>query len=129
MTITFKDLSTNGNAIPILRLGPSGGLSAEGYVGRTSFIVDNVPPVVNGSATGFLLGDSWTASVVLSGAINLYCHSKENNIWAMKYILSREDLGQMVLGAGLVDLIGPLERVGFLTTDSFDDGRVTIQYE
>ena len=129
IAITIRDLSTNGTVVPALRLGTSGGLATTGYVGNAVYILNAANPELSGGTTGFLLGSSWAAAVVVTGTIDLWLHSSGSNIWTMKYTLNREDADQIVSGAGTVGLSGALDRVGFVTTDNFDDGTVTIYYE
>ena len=129
IAITIRDLSTDGGVVPALRLGTSGGLAASGYVGSAVFILNAANPELTAGTTGFLLGSSWAAGVVVSGTIDLWLHSSGSNIWMATYTLNREDVAQIVSGAGTVGLSGALDRVGFVTTDNFDDGTVTIYYE
>ena len=127
--VSLRDLSTNGTAVPVLRLGTSGGLVTTNYIMRSGFVLDAANPELSGYTTGFALGDSWLASLVISGEISLLLHDETNGIWDVSYVLSREDATQLILGAGQVQLSGTLDRIGLVTTDNFDDGTVTIYYE
>ena len=129
ITISLKDFSTNGSVVPELRLGTSAGIQTSDYVSRGGLLIDTSSAQISGSASGYRIADDWAASMVVSGNIYLELHDATNDIWTCSFVLSREDTPQLVPGAGINILPGTLDRISLTTTDTIDDGTITIYQE
>ena len=128
VTITFKDVSTNGTSIPLIQLITSSAITT-GYTSSGSILATGVASST--STSGFLTagGSSDTASVSRSGQIVITYQGVFQ--YAATSILSC-NLAEMRLGGGSILLSALITGVRITTvngTDSFDAGSISILYE
>lgn len=128
VTITFKDVSTNGTSIPLIQLITSSAITT-GYTSSGSVLATGVASST--STSGFLTagGSSDTASVSRSGQIVITYQGVFQ--YAATSILSC-NLAEMRVGGGSILLSALITGVRITTvngTDSFDAGSISILYE
>jgi hypothetical protein len=126
ITVSFVDLSTNGTASVLVQIGDSGGIENTGYSGST----------FDGSAsfnftTGFSDATA-AAAIVRQGAYTLALVDPATNTWSAVWNLGLSNAAGVRFGAGTKSISATLDRVRVATsngTDTFDSGKVNIQYE
>lgn len=128
VTITFKDVSTNGTSIPLIQLITSSAVTT-GYTSSGSVLATGVASST--STSGFLTagGSSDTASVSRSGQIVITYQGVFQ--YAATSILSC-NLAEVRVGGGSILLSALITGVRITTvngTDSFDAGSISILYE
>lgn len=126
-TVLFDKVSTNGAAIPEVRIGPVGGIEASGYVSGLGAISAGAANA--SSTTGVPLGLAG-ASYSRTGALT-FSHMGGNK-WVCTGIVSYTDTGAVSMIYSIKTLAGTLERLTLTTTngtDAFDAGSVNILYE
>lgn len=128
ITVIFSGVSTDGNALPRIQLGTSGGITTSGYLGTAANIGSTSASYTNLS-NGFDLLQVSIAAVVLHGNATLVYLGSNN--WTFSSMLGRSDTSFFALCSGSVQLGGALTTVRLTTssgTDTFDAGSVTILY-
>jgi hypothetical protein len=130
VTVMFNGVSTNGSSVPIIQLGTSGGIDASSYAGTTSQASTSVS-ASNGITNGFgFNGNAWSASVVMTGAVNINLFS--GNSWIAGGVLGRSDSATQGFTSGIKTLSGALDRIRITTVngaDTFDAGSINISWE
>jgi hypothetical protein len=121
--VNLIGVSTNGTALPVVQIGPAGGLVTSGYLGS----IGNTGTAVNISS-GFPLVTSGASASVLHGNIILSLEDAANNTWSASTNIGRSDAAQNNIGGGSVSLSGPINRLSLVTTDAFDLGKANITY-
>jgi hypothetical protein len=131
ITISIKDLSTNGVSSVIVQLGDAGGLETTGYSG-VGGAYSSAGQAVNNFTTGFALMDAMSGTIVYHGSAVLTLLDASINSWAFNSQLGRSDAAAFGHGAGSKALSATLDRIRITTvngTDAFDSGSVNILYE
>ena len=123
--LTFNSVSTNGTAGMSVRIGPSGGLEATGYVSSGSSLAAGV--ATSNSTTGFIIRSS-SASAGVSGIFILEMYDFNNFGWAASHTFRELDTSVLV-GAGIKTLAAALTQVSILSTDTFDGGAISVTWE
>lgn len=128
VTITFKDVSTNGTSIPLIQLITSSAVTT-GYTSSGSVLATGVASST--ATSGFLTagGSSDTASVSRSGQIVITYQGVFQ--YAATSILSC-NLAEIRVGGGSILLASILTGVRITTvngTDAFDAGQISVFYE
>jgi hypothetical protein len=129
VTINMNGVSTNGTAYPLIQLG-SGSVTATGYLGSSSNIVNGVSPTTVNFAIGIGIVNGATAAAIMQGSI--VCTLLGSNAWVIAGTLYRSDAATSITTGGSVTLSGALDRVRVTTnngTDTFDAGSINILYE
>ena len=131
VTIMLSNASTNGTAIPEVRLGDSGGIETSGYTGTGAVIPSGTPPVTSANSSGFKISGSWAAAIQAAGSIVLDRVSSDGRAWVCSTTLGRTDGGanQTFTGGGTKTLSAALDRVALVTTNTFDGGSWSVKYE
>lgn len=127
ITMSFSGVSTNGSALPMIRIGDSGGLKTSGYLGS----------VANGAATstspnGFLLSNSFGAASVFNGIGIFSLLDASTDTWSWFGNFGFSNAASVAVSAGSVALSGDLDRIQLLTStalDTYDAGKINIMYE
>lgn len=128
VTITFKDVSTNGTSIPLIQLITSSAVTS-GYTSSGCVIASGVGSST--STSGFLTagGGNDTAAMTRSGQI-VITHQGVFQ-YAATSILSC-NLAEIRIGGGSILLASILTGVRITTvngTDAFDAGQISVFYE
>lgn len=130
ITLGISGLSTNGNSVPIVQIGDSGGIETTAYTGGGTSATATVSSVAN--TNGFLMGGAWTSAHILGGKIELDLIDSASNIWAVSASLGREDTAGTNIMGGRKALSATLDRIRITTfggADTFDAGNVNISWE
>jgi len=130
ITVSFSALSTNGSAIPLVRIGTSAGLVMSGYSGASAGCVSGASPLIANLGLGFGVGADNSSSSVKFGAIVLT--HEGGNKWIASGTGGQSDTARMWWVGGDVSLPGVLDRISLTTTngtDQFDGGSVSILVE
>jgi len=128
VTVMFKNVSTNGSADKLIRIGTSSGIEETGYLGAGSAI-EGTGVGATSSTTAFMI-NSPSASYILHGGITLSLDG--TNSWVAYGVLGDGSVNRTTHTAGSKTLGGTLDRVRLTTvngTDTFDLGSVNISWE
>lgn len=129
ITIMFDNLSTNGNAVPVIQFGALG-IQTSGYKANGATFGNGAYCSISAQATNwFPLGNSSASGDTRSGKFILTLMS--GSIWAGIAEMSLNSQNIM-LSTGTVTLSGILDRVRITTTnntDVFDAGTINVMYE
>jgi hypothetical protein len=128
VTVMFAGVSTNGTALPRIRLGTGGAPATTGYGSQSSSMGATVS--TTGSTAGFDLYSNGS-SYALAG--NIVLTNLSGNLWICSGIVSFgvTFTATSIIG-GDVTLGGVLDMVRITTangTDAFDAGSINILYE
>lgn len=132
ITVMLDEVSTNGNSVPLIRLGDSGGIETTGYTSKcvyTNTVLSD--STRSGSSTDGirLTADAHTQGYELSGNIQI------NNISGNNWVISGNflaDTSAVMTTVGRKALSATLDRIRLTTTggaNTFDNGVVNIIYE
>jgi hypothetical protein len=132
ITVMFSGVSTNGNSIPQVQLGSSGGVETSSYIGSgISYANGNIVSASNNSS-GFLTAGDHSAAAVFQGAMTITLISTSSNLWCASGTMGRSNTASGGASGGSKTLSGTLDRVRITTvngTDTFDAGSINILYE
>lgn len=136
ITLSLAGVSVTGTSNVVLRLGDSGGIETNGYLGAATLIGPGgiVGAYAHSSALGFnLLGNTPSAnSVDFHGSLALTLIELSSNTWGCSGNLARTDVVQVNQIAGSKALSAILDRIQLTTvggSDTFDLGKANILYE
>jgi len=132
ITLSFSGLSTNGNSIPIVQIGDSGGIENTGYLGACASIDGSGTVNASTFTTGFGVMGTMSAAIVTHGSMVLTLIDPASNTWAASTSNGRSNSGTVATGGGSKPLSATLDRVRLTTvngTDTFDAGLANILYE
>ena len=129
VTITFKDVSTNGTSIPLIQLITSSAVTS-GYTSSGSVLVTGVASST--STSGFLTagGVNDTATISRSGQIVITSQGGTYQYAASSVLAC--NIAETRIGGGSILLSALITGVRITTvngTDSFDAGSISILYE
>lgn len=131
ITVAITEISTNGTANPMLRLGTSSGVETSGYIGSmTTAVGVNTGSYTKGISTGFDMTYDYGGSLTYSGQYIISLRS--SNVWVCTWLFGATNTGRMQFGGGSKSLGATLDRVRITTsngTDSFTGGSINILYE
>lgn len=119
ITVSFVGVSTNGTNSIHLQIGDSGGIEVLGY--------QSVAPFNSGYGVKFSPG----AADTLDGAIQLVLADASTNTWTAFGVIVTSGTSAAAMG-GSKSLSATLDRVRVTTlagTDTFDAGKINIQYD
>lgn len=125
ITISISALSTNGTAIPMLRLKDAGGEETTGYNGAVTGLGGGAGTIAH--TTGFLFTNSNAAADVIHG--NIILTNLSGNIWTVQGSLALSNAAITSNIAGSKELSATLTGVSLFTADSFDAGTVNVIYQ
>lgn len=132
--ITFVEMSTNGTAPPMIRLGTLTGLVTAGYEGSVVRFVDAAAVAATANSGGFRLSAAHSNTVAIHGRASLYRHgTPTSNIWEMDYVAGRGS-GAGIIAGGYISLPGPLTSIVLTTTtgtatEVYDAGTAAGRYK
>lgn len=127
ITVQFQDVSTNGNALPTLRIGTSAGVDSSGYAGGQVYYIGGSNGLHAALSTGFSI-------YVGSPGSFRFGHFVLTKLTSNKWVCS----GMTMHGAGVAWVAGvkvladTLDRVRLTTdngTDVFDQGELSLLIE
>jgi hypothetical protein len=129
IVVMFSGVSTNGTSIIQVQLGDSGGVETTGYLGGVY-----TSNTVNANLTnGFLLrANAVAAADLYHGSLTLSLLEFSTNTWVCQGIVNRSNAADNCFVGGSKALSATLDRVRITTvngTDTFDAGKINIQYE
>ena len=126
VTIMIEQLSTGGTSIPILRIGPSGGVVSSGYDCDAGALGNSYA----NSTAGFLLMETKVAASLYNGTYHLYLFNSSTNQWCFSGGCTTNNDGHV--SHGHVSLSGALNKISITTTGGsnvFDSGAVNINFQ
>lgn len=125
ITVMLNGVSTNGVANVVLQIG-SGSLDTSGYTGGVArFNASTLGSNAITNGFGYSIG---SATDAYSGIITITNIS--GNIWVASGSLGIATGGSLAASlGGTKTLSGVLDRVGIVTTDTFDAGSINIMWE
>lgn len=126
INVMFNAVSADATALPVLRIGDSGGYEATNYVGGV-----NVNTSTTNVSSGFGLYVSSAASTELNGFGSLVLMDASTNTWCWSALITNAS-GGAVSCASVKSLSAALDRIQLTTnagTAVFDNGSVSISYE
>jgi hypothetical protein len=123
ITFLLNGVSTNGSAVPVVRVGNSSGLISSGYVGVNGYGFGS-GTVQNSS--GFSISDNYSASSQLYGTITISKFDSSN--WSMTGNIA-VGTNKLTTGSSFVSVSGSLDRVAIVTSNTFNGGAIAVIYE
>lgn len=121
--IAVSGMSTNGTAAIRLQGGTSSGLSTTTYEGSASSANSTIASTRFTNGLGAV--ETPAATGTYAGIIRM--ERITGNVWVMTATLARQDSSSTFYGASLFTAGGVVDRVGFVTTDTFDGGVMTVR--
>jgi hypothetical protein len=125
ITLMLEGVSTNGTNNPVIRIGDSGGLEITGYFSQAGNISGtNATQLTTATASWAI--PSGNAANTLSGVYTIV------NITGNTWLISGTgtgNTGNISYIAGSKTLSDTLDRISFITADTFDAGTINILYE
>ncbi len=123
ITFLLNGVSTNGSAVPVVRVGNSSGLISSGYVGVNGYGFGS-GTVQNSS--GFSISDNYDPSYKIYGAIVIT--KFDSSSWSMTGNIALHT-NKLTTGSSFVSVSGSLDRVAIVTSDTFNNGAIAVIYE
>lgn len=132
ITIILNGVSTNaaGSAIPLIQIGPSGGIETTGYSAGVALTLNANQTGAVSSTAGFPISTTPTTATVIAGALVLL--NVSGNTWVATYAATSTAAASGFCGGGVKTLAGVLTQVRITTsngTDAFDAGSINIMWE
>ena len=125
--IHFLDLSLNSSDDIDIQIGDSGGLETSGYLSEGSSIIQgSFSGLESTSSFVIKLGNS---SARLCGAYILRLINTSTNKWAGHYVTSGTGAPSLCGGGGFKALSGELTQLEVQSTNSRDQGAVTVSFK
>jgi len=126
LTLNLVGVSTNGTANLITQIGDAGGLETTGYLGATGFISVTTP-----QSTNYTNGVNLPAAAASTfhGQIVWELVDASTFTWTASINVSTSDAARSYFGGYSKSLTAELDRIAITTTDTFDAGKINIQYE
>ncbi len=125
ITLILSGVSTNGTNNPVIRIGDSGGLETTGYFSQAGVITGtNASQLITATASWAI--PSTNASNTLSGVYTIV--NITGNTWVISGTATA-NTGNISYIAGDKTLSATLDRISFVTADTFDAGTINILYE
>jgi len=128
ITVTFRNISTNGTSFMLVQLGTSSGVTTSGYV-STSNDLDGGGGSSSSDSTSGLIMRLQAASNIINGTMTIaYTGS---NAWVANHTCASTTT-IVFMGGGTIALGGTLDRVRITTvngTDAFDAGTLNVLYQ
>jgi len=127
--ISFIDVSSNGSANFLIRIGDSGGIETSSYTSLVMKSIDGSVPEASQATSGFILTRGVSSGQALRGMVILQLENSSSYTWACSGTLV--PAGNILYSlAGWKSLSGELDRVRLTTdgSDTFDAGEINIAY-
>jgi len=129
--LMLAGFSTNGNTVPLLRVGSSGGFATTGYIGGASAVFPAGTVVASNHGNGFVISPSIDSNRTFHGCVTLNLLDAATNQWTLNGTLGLSDTAATVHVGGSVSLAGALSQLRLVAsngTDQFDSGTGVIRY-
>lgn len=129
ISLMMNGVSTSGSSVPIVQIGPSGGVETSSYTGGAS----NAGGTWTANSAGFLLKASTHAAAdIINGLYVFTLENSSSNTWSMMGCGFWSSTLQQGLSSGTKALAGALSRFRLTTaggTDTFDAGEINLATE
>jgi hypothetical protein len=132
ITINIDQISTNSTSYPIVQIGDSGGFETSGYNGCIAWTQATNVVTSNVFTTGFGLFINWASGTVASGTMILSLLDPATFTWVASTTFGRNSVVGNWAGGGGKSLSAELTQIRLTTfngSDTFDAGKINIQYE
>ena len=128
VTVSLIDVSADGTADIMLRIGDAGGIEESGYLGAVITTGAAAAATAN-LGTSFILVDTSIAANSYSGQITLVLENAATFTWSCHGGVANTDATSAYVVMGHKALSAVLNTVALVTTDAFDAGAVNVRYE
>jgi len=131
VTVNISGVSTNGTSLLRFRIGPVAGVETSGYLGSTTGFAATTLASIQFTA-GFDVNDGATAAAVRNGSFVFSLLDAATNTWSMSGTQGQSNTNNAAFIGGSKPLAGTLSVLSMTTingTDTFDAGKINIQYE
>ena len=128
ITFSLIDVSADGTADIMLRIGDAGGLEESGYLGAVITTGAAAAATAN-LGTSFILVDTSVAANSYSGQITLVLENAATFTWSCHGGVANNDATSAYVVMGHKALSAALTSVAIVSTDTFDAGEVNVVYE
>ena len=128
ITVTFRNISTNGTSFMLVQLGTSSGVTTSGYVSTSNDLDGGGGSSSSDSTSGLIMRISASANVINGIMTIAYMGS---NTWVANHTCASTTT-VVFMGGGTSALSGTLDRVRITTvngTDAFDAGTLNVSYQ
>ena len=128
---SYSGLSLNGSSNTMIQLGDAGGFETTGYTGGSGY-VGSTGVLMAVYSTGFKLLHGEGATTVVHGIMVLTLLDASTFTWCASNTGQMSDVLFGIIGGGDKSLSAELTQIRLTTvngTDTFDAGKVNIQYE
>ena len=127
ITVTLNQVSINGVANIMLRIGDSGGIHNTGYTSKET-VIGTGSTTLTADTTSYLLRTGAIASSLFSGSVTLVCVDTTNHDWVATGIIQSSSVTMNII-SGTTTLDTALTQLSLVTTAAFDAGEFSVHYE
>ena len=129
ITMLFNSMGSNGTDLFGVQLGDSGGIETSGYLGNLSGINSGTSGQRAVYLNQFAIVNPAISAEAYCGIVHLRLFESSSYTWSMSSVMADEGGGQTnFFGAGQKSLSAELTQVRIMTSNTFDEGNVSIQY-
>ena len=129
ITMQFNSMGSNGTDLFGVQLGDSGGIETSGYLGNLSGINSGTSGQRAVYLNQFAIVNPAISAEAYCGIVHLRLFESSSYTWSMSSVMADEGGGQTnFFGAGQKSLSAELTQVRIMTSNTFDEGNVSIQY-
>ena len=129
ITMLFNSMGSNGTDLFGVQLGDSGGIETSGYLGNLSGIISGTSGQRAVYLNQFAIVNPAISAEAYCGIVHLRLFESSSYTWSMSSVMADEGGGQTnFFGAGQKSLSAELTQVRIMTSNTFDEGNVSIQY-
>ena len=129
ITMQFNSMGSNGTDLFGVQLGDAGGIETSNYLGNLSGINSGTSGQRYVYASQFVIINPAISAEAYCGIVHLRLFESSSYTWSMSSIMADEGGGQTnFFGAGQKSLSAELTQVRIMTSNTFDEGNVSIQY-
>jgi hypothetical protein len=137
LTVIIRGASTNGTAIPVVRIGAQNSVAILFYQGTQMSIISGGNPGSTADTTGIILNNSSAAANVYQGTVE-FTALGSNYTWAYSAQISLSNTTRLMINNGTIALgdyyvgAAELSNVRLTTiggTDTYDAGTINIVYQ
>lgn len=132
--VMLNGVSTNGTSVPIVQIGPSGGVETSGYTSTWSGNNNGGAVSIRTSTAGMIFAPASASSDTVTGAMILDLMDASTNTWVSTMLEagpfnSTTSVGYSASVKAMAGAISKLRLTMTNGTDTFDAGNVNISYE
>lgn len=126
--VSFNGVSMTAGSVTIeIQIGDAGGLENSGYIGSRADMPSGAA-VATVLSTAFTIISDTAAASTYCGQVVLARENSTTFTWSAQGSIGRSASGTVSTVAGIKALSAALDRVGILSTGTFDAGEVNIAY-